>query len=280
MKNDKGEWIYRVYDEIEAAFAKQLKPAQLAFLSGFSYYHFHRLFQRVTGESVKQYLNRLIAERAAYELKTAATPVLEIAFAAGFASNEAFTRAFKKIFHLSPRAYREKFARKTSRLTVTHTALSGAAPVILRVDSFRIAYLRRLGSYTDFPGPLPDSREVAALVALALSPALQRSKWVGISNDDPEITPPEKIRFDLGLTLPDRFRPPEKFGVRVIRGGLFLRARHRGPYTDLPAAYDFLLGAYADGRRLKIRNLPPFEVYLNPLADGEKLTDIYIPLRK
>lgn len=279
MKDNRGEWLYRVYDEIEAAFGKKLKPAELAFLSTFSYYHFHRLFRRATGESVKQHINRLIAERAAYELKTSATPVFDIALAAGFASNEAFTRAFRKIFAVSPTAYRARFPRKTTTLVPQHAALPAAEMSILKANAFRMAYIRHVGSYADFPGPVAGSAEVQALAALARHPDLARAKWVGISNDDPDITPPEKIRFDLGLTLPDRFKAPENFGVRRVAAGFFLRARHHGAYAGLPAAYGFLLGPYAAARKLRIRNAPPFEIYLNPLGSADKLTDIYIPLQ-
>lgn len=278
-KQGKAEWLYRVYDEIEAAFGKSLKPAQLAFLSCFSYYHFHRLFRRETGETVKHYINRLLAERAAYELKTSVTSVMDIAFAAGFTSNEAFTRSFRKFFGVSPSAYRARY-QKRAWVSGLSAALCGIGDIShIRVPSFTMVYIRRVGSYASFPGPLAGTPEVIALERLAREPALAANKWVGICNDDPEITPADKIRFDLGLICNPSLKPPGGFGKRSLSGGYFVRARHRGAYASLPAAYDFLLGPCAAERGWKIRNAPPFEIYLRR-SGPEPITDIYIPVKQ
>ena len=67
---------------------------------------FFRFFQAVIEESPAAMRRRFSLERAAWQLGRTQTSVTEIAFAAGYGSLEAFTRAFRKAFRLSPSLYR------------------------------------------------------------------------------------------------------------------------------------------------------------------------------
>src|SRR5437899_29531 len=66
---------------------------------------FYRLFRALVEESPGT-MRRLLLERAAWELGRTQTPVTEIAFQANYGSLEAFTRAFRKAFRVSPSLYR------------------------------------------------------------------------------------------------------------------------------------------------------------------------------
>jgi AraC-like DNA-binding protein/uncharacterized damage-inducible protein DinB len=68
--------------------------------------HFYRLFRALIEESPGTMRRRLLLERAAWQLGRTKTPVTEIAFQADYGSLEAFTRAFRKAFHISPSLYR------------------------------------------------------------------------------------------------------------------------------------------------------------------------------
>src|SRR5690606_27085227 len=81
----------------------------------YSCFHLHRLFVRVLGEPPKQYTSRVRLERAAAKLAAGDEHVMAVALAAGFASHEVFTRAFRRRFGCSPTEYRA-------------AALAGASP--------------------------------------------------------------------------------------------------------------------------------------------------------
>jgi len=68
--------------------------------------HFFRLFRAFASEPPAAMRRRLLLERAAWSLLHSPDAVTEIAFDAGYGSLEAFTRAFKKAFHLSPSLFR------------------------------------------------------------------------------------------------------------------------------------------------------------------------------
>jgi AraC family transcriptional regulator len=80
---------------------------QIAFFSNYSPWHFHRIFSNFHGETIGDYIKRLRLEKSAYALKITNFPILEIAIETGYASNEAFTKAFKKQFGLTPIQFRK-----------------------------------------------------------------------------------------------------------------------------------------------------------------------------
>jgi AraC-like DNA-binding protein/uncharacterized damage-inducible protein DinB len=67
---------------------------------------FHRLFRAVIEETPAAMRRRLLLERAAYQLGHGVASVTDIALDAGYGSLEAFTRAFRRAFRMSPSIYR------------------------------------------------------------------------------------------------------------------------------------------------------------------------------
>jgi len=67
---------------------------------------FFRLFQALIEETPGAMRRRLLLERAAWQLGAARVPVTDIALEANYGSLEAFTRAFRKAFGVSPSVYR------------------------------------------------------------------------------------------------------------------------------------------------------------------------------
>jgi AraC-like DNA-binding protein len=79
--------------------------AARAFLSRF---HFDRVVVATAGETPSRLRRRVLLERAAYRLVTSDTGVLDVAREAGYSSNEAFTRAFRRAYGASPSAWRAR----------------------------------------------------------------------------------------------------------------------------------------------------------------------------
>ncbi|MBS1859557.1 MAG: helix-turn-helix transcriptional regulator [Acidobacteria bacterium] len=74
---------------------------------------FYRVFRAMIEETPAAMRRRLLLERAAWQLSRTQLPVTEIGLDANYGSLEAFTRAFRKAFGVSPSLYR--------RLGATHT---------------------------------------------------------------------------------------------------------------------------------------------------------------
>jgi AraC family transcriptional regulator len=78
----------------------------LAAKSGWSPFHLHRTFREFVGETPKVYTLRLRLDRAAARLTTTNDRIVDVALASGFASQEVFTRAFRRRFGQSPERFR------------------------------------------------------------------------------------------------------------------------------------------------------------------------------
>lgn len=72
---------------------------------------FYRLFRALIEETPEAMRRRLLLERAAWQLSRTRLSVTEIALEASYGSLEAFTRAFRKAFRVSPSLYRRMGAQ-------------------------------------------------------------------------------------------------------------------------------------------------------------------------
>ena len=264
----------------------ELPLEELAKLSHFSPYHFHRIFRALVGESVHQHVRRLRLELAARQLRGTGRSVTEIAFDSGYETHEAFTRAFKAMFGVSPSQFRDDHtaaAPMTSGEAMsvgvhTEDGDGGMRVEIKTVERRRIAFIRHIGPY-DEVGPVFEK-----LIEWAWRKDLfGADTWVlGVCHDDPEITPAEKIRYDAAITVDGALQPEGEMGVSELAGGEYATACHEGPYTDLGIAYRWLYGQWLPTCGREPADFPPFELYLNNPEDTppeELLTEIHVPLR-
>ena len=76
-----------------------------------SRFHFDRVVSAVSGETPSRLRRRILLERAAFRLVTTRATVLEVALEAGYSSNEAFTRAFRRAYGAAPASWRAAPAR-------------------------------------------------------------------------------------------------------------------------------------------------------------------------
>lgn len=74
--------------------------------AGFSVPQFYRLFKRLTGDTVGAYILRRKLSLAAREIKGSSKSISRIAFDYGFQSHDVFTRAFTRVYGISPNKYR------------------------------------------------------------------------------------------------------------------------------------------------------------------------------
>ena len=79
---------------------------ELAARAYLSRYHFDRVVSATAGETPARLRRRVLLERAAFRLVTTDATVLEVALEAGYGSNEAFTRAFRRAYGAAPAAWR------------------------------------------------------------------------------------------------------------------------------------------------------------------------------
>lgn len=93
---------------IESHFASDVSLDDVAAQGGVSRFHMTRAFATATGWSVMRYMRGRRLTEAARSLANGASDILSVALDAGYNSHEAFTRAFREQFGLTPDAVRAR----------------------------------------------------------------------------------------------------------------------------------------------------------------------------
>jgi AraC family transcriptional regulator len=96
--------ISRAQWYIESFLSEDLTLEQIAADCKVSPFHLSRTFTVLTGAPVMRYVWKRRLTRAAEHLASGAESILNVALDAGYASHEAFSRAFKTEFNLTPKA--------------------------------------------------------------------------------------------------------------------------------------------------------------------------------
>lgn len=108
-------------------------------------------------------------------------------------------------------------------------------------------------------------------------------EWIAVYFDNPETTPPEKLRCNTMVTVPQEFIvPPNSEGVTCTRleGGLFAVARVRVVNQDFSTPWlDFFAQLEAD-KDYQFRQSPCFEIYLGDGSDGVWDIEMYVGVEK
>jgi AraC family transcriptional regulator len=283
----------RVLAHIQRHLDESLDLASLARVAHFSPFHFHRGFRGMVGESVGEHVRRLRMERAALQLRQTDHSILQIALQAGYEPHEAFSRVFRIRFDCSPTHFRHAAHAPTHLPALCNVHYSphdqidllpqtrGAHSMDVRIERIkpiRVAYVRGYGPYPQvFPKIWKKLNELAIGLKLEKPGAWRLS----ICNDDPELTPADKIRADACISCDESFQPTGDLQVREIPAGSYAVLRYQGPYSGLGNAWSQLCGHWLPQSGLKIRNAPCFEVYRNSPGDvpeSELVTEIYEPV--
>jgi len=98
--------LRRVTELVESRLGGELSIAAMAEAAGLSAYHFSRAFKATTGRPPHRYLLERRVERAKELLLGSGQEIVQVALAAGFASQEHLTTVFRRLTGTTPARYR------------------------------------------------------------------------------------------------------------------------------------------------------------------------------
>jgi AraC-type DNA-binding domain-containing proteins len=107
-QQDHIETMLRTCEYINNHYMESLKLEQVAAISGFSKYHFTRVFKQFMNMTFYEYLNQRRIKQATLLLSNEGMSITEVALDSGFKSISTFNRTFKEINGRSPSFYRDK----------------------------------------------------------------------------------------------------------------------------------------------------------------------------
>lgn len=102
---DYYECIQKSIEYIEENIKNNITVGELAYQAGFSPYHYYRVFHAYMGMPVMEYVRKRRFTYAIADL-AAGRKLIDIALDYGFDTHAGFTKAFKKVYGISPNQYR------------------------------------------------------------------------------------------------------------------------------------------------------------------------------
>jgi AraC family transcriptional regulator len=298
MRSEYQSRIDRVIAHIDANLSEDLSLEQLARVACFSEYHFHRLFRGLVGESLNEFVRRRRLETAARSLHLNSNDkVIDVALNAGYENPASFFRAFRSFFGFSPSGWRKRGATewtakrvslknslrtKNSKignvlgpetweiLRAKDCGAKGSDRVEIRdLPECRVVYRRYTGRYgnpsiTMMWGELIDWAHTRGLLSMD-------STFIGILHDDPNITAPEKCRYDACLVVDENFQDSDAL-IGHFRGGKYLTYDFVGTPSEVDPAWDRVYGEFVLSSGYLVDSRPNAEFYApNSIIDPERM---------
>jgi AraC family transcriptional regulator len=278
---------------IENNLHEDLKTYEVAGAAGYSCYHFHRIFEAVLGETVGNYIRSRRLCRAAGDLLYTDKRILDIAVYYQFDSQEAFNRAFKKAYKVSPGVYRKNridaivgSKKELSPLRLKHLSEGMTIqPVLKEIDPVMLVGLRGRSSLSDnklFAMWQTFNTRVSEIQNLAAG-----QRGFGVCEADPgfdlslfdEST--ESSHF-IGAEVTSIAEVPEGMEMKVLNGGRYAVFTHKGRLDTLSMTYEYIWGTWVlcSGYEIDLRDDFEFydERFLGPDQDASEF-DIYLPIK-
>ena len=285
MKTNYKIKLQPVLRYLEAHFKEQLNLKAVAEKAFLSPYHFHRLFKAVTQETLADYLRRLKLEYAAQQLFYNEQPITEIALTLGFSSSQSFAKAFRQYYDLSATDIRHcltltqyqaliqnsKIGHQIRNIGNTRVNSSGYSehcqqPGEMDMKTENIE--QKLLAYIRVTGPYGQGYESAleTLYQWAGLHGFSNGESIMIYHDNPEITPNEKCRTDICISLPLGALPTgttdsKEVELQTLPAGPYAYARNTITESQQYAASWHHLMEQLVASQLTLDERPCFELY-------------------
>jgi AraC family transcriptional regulator len=294
--------VNRVLDHIREHLADELSLETLAQVAAFSPFHFHRIFKEMTGENLRELVQRTRLETAASRLGWSQDDILVVALEHGFASASAFTRAFRARFGETPSAWRKRGEAERKLCTAERNpgtasagacALHGSSPArdageeesimkvtVKNLPTFHIAYLRHVGPY-GAGGGIPATWMRLAKWASARDLWTPERVCLGLPLDDMMVTQPSKLRYDAAIVIPEGLRVDGGVNVADVPGGKHATAEFRGSSLNVGRAWAELYGRWLPESGYQPHETA-FELYRGEAWDGvtdDFRCDLCVPVK-
>lgn len=266
----------RVIDHIFANLDGDLSLDALAEVAAMSRFHWHRVYRAMTGETCAQSVRRIRLHVAASELARGDHPVGEIARSVGYEDRDSFDRAFQMQYGMSPVVFRSRgvpfpFVRQKKDPDRMY-------PVDIRdIPARRLIGLPHTGAYFRISEAF--SRLDVIMAARGLYPQVRN--MIAVFDDDISLVPEAELSSFAAFEVAPDLPRPDDLNERVLPAGPQAVLTFNGPYSNLPAAYDFLFGTWLPSSGREPMDVPSYELYLNTPIDTapeDLVTEIHLPL--
>lgn len=288
------EALERAVLYVENHIEQNFTAEDVACAAGYSYYHLTRIFHALLGEGVGSYMQKRRLAGAAQKLLYTNDRVLDIALVYGFASGEAFSRAFKAVYNVSPWTYRKNrldtFVGSKHRIDLPRLEhiLNNVTvhPKIVEISDFLVAGLR--GETTLRDNKLAELWQSFNAIAHTVPNPLPRARGIGVcescTNGSTLYSMSDDVPFTevVGLEVATLEGLADPFVGKIVKGGRFAVFTHRGSILRLPQTFEYIWGTWFLATNEELDAREDFELYderFLGISHPDSEMDIYIPIK-
>jgi len=269
-----------VIEHINNNLDKKLSVTDLALISNFSPFHFHRIMKGLLGEPIGNFITRTRVETAARLIRYTNIEIQDIAYRVGYDSPSSLNKIFKQYYNVSPSEYRNNKNITIMRPALNNYNIKLKDPKIVELSDRQVIYINIIGEYGN---ENYNNTWTKLWLFVKENKLFSRGiESIGLSYDDPKVTESDKCRYDACLTISKAVKASGEIGVKNIDGGKYAVFMFKGSYDKLGEVYDFIFGSWLVDSDYELRDVPVMEKYLNNpnRTSPEKLkTEIYLPIK-
>ena len=227
------EKVNQVIDYISANLHQPLQLDVIAERICISRRQLLRIMRSALNESLYAYMARQRMERAIMYMQTEEMTLAELAARVGYDNPQSFSKAFRKLFGISPKAYiNELNARLQEYVKSSGGKYETASSEICEEEDLNLIYIRIVGQYGE---EMPYKTAWDKLMKFlkekqALSAA---TRFIGLSFDDPNVTIAGQCRFYACATIDKPVEAVGVFGTLRLRKGKYAVYTLKDSYSNL-----------------------------------------------
>ena len=287
------EMIQKGIDYIESRLPDKVSIKEAADASGYSPFHFHRLFQAYVGCSAGDYIRGRRLTVASEKVLESSERLLDIALDSGFQSQEAFTRAFKSRFGTTPARYRENqkklllFEKSPIDMESLSHIVDGISkePRFQEIEAFKVVGILKKSALDDYNSIHLWKRFLLAYEDIPnkthRGTALEISGFPDESMNGDII--PETVFDTLVCTRVSEIdQLPKGFISREYPRHNYAVFSHKGSLENVGLTYEYIYKTWLPNSGMTLADSYDFELYSKEFdyEDTENLEfEIYLPVR-
>lgn len=267
---------------IESHHAEDITLENIAETVGVSRYHLTRAFAVATGYSVIRYLRARRLSIAAQALANGdIANILEVALEAGYNSHEAFTRAFRDQFGITPEMIRQQ--KSLHHLNLVEPILMSEnsnqtieSPRIEIHKSFLVAGLREKYGVEASQHIPAQWQRFAPYIGSIPSQIGNSTYGVGYNGDDEG-----NINYITGIEVENFSNLPDDLDYVRIPEQKYAVFQHRDHVSTIGETWDAIWSQYLPQSDLEVTDAPFFEHYgnsFNPVT-GLGGIELWVPVK-
>jgi len=284
--------LEKAIEYIEQHLDEELFSKDIAKAAGYSIYHLTHIFTAVIGEPIGSYIQKRRLSNSCKKLLYSNKRIIDIAMESSFGSSEAYSRAFKSVYGVSPVVYRKNNSdlytgskKMLDRESLLHLA-DGITikPRFVELDKIFVAGIR--GETSILHNILPDLwnnlHEICSQI-----PASSEARRFGICETDrtkTKISKDGNVTFTemVGIEVDNFQRLPKGVATKILPGGRYAVFTHKGTVAALLKTYDYIWGSWILITRETLDDREDFEIYHKRFLGADHVDsqiDIYIPVK-